>query len=112
MLQVLGTGFAVAAGIDHATDAHQVADLVRRHLGTYGGDPADDLVTGHQRVHGNAPLVACLMDVGVAHAAVEDVDGDVIRARAAALEGHGGQGAGRGLGGVTDGGVHAGPRRK
>jgi len=112
LLQALGAGLAVAAGVDHATDTDQVADLVRGDLVTHRGDPANDLVAGHQRVHGDAPFVARLVDVGMANATVEDLDGDVVRARGAALEGHGGQGAGRGLGGVTDGGVHAGPHRE
>lgn len=110
LLQVLGAGFTGTARVDHAADAHQVTDLVRGDLVAHRRDPADDLVARHQRVHGNAPFVARLVDVGVAHAAVQDVDGDVIRARAAALERHGGQGAGGGLSGITDGGIHAGPR--
>ena len=112
LLQVLGTSFAVSARVDHAANADQVADLVRGHFVAHGGDAADDLVARHQRVHGNAPFVARLVDVGVAYAAVKDVDGDVVRARAATLEGHGSQRAGGGLGGVTDGGIHAGPRNE
>ncbi|MNH15731.1 hypothetical protein D3C79_753500 [compost metagenome] len=112
LLQVLGTGLAVAAGIDHAANADQVTDLVRRYLLAHRSDAADDLVPGHQRVHGNAPLIAGLMDVGVANATVEDLDGDIVRARAATLEGHGCQGAGRGLGGVTDSSVHTRPQMK
>ena len=75
------------------------------------GDFADDLVARHQRVHGDAPLVARLVDVGVADAAVEDLDGHVVRPRAAAAERHGGEGSGGGLGGVTDGCVHEEPRK-
>ncbi len=83
---------------------------MRGHFVAHRSDAADDLVARHQRVHGDAPFVARLVNVGVAHAAVQDIDGDVVRARAATFEGHGSQRAGGGLGGVTDGGVHAGPR--
>ena len=71
-----------------------------------GGNFAYDLVAGHQWVNGNAPLVACLMDVGMADAAVENIDRNVVGPWAAAFEFHGGEGSGGRLGGVSDGGVH------
>lgn len=48
--------------------------------------PADDLVPGHDGIFGTAPLVACGVDVGVADAAKEDVNYDVLVARLAPLE--------------------------
>ena len=47
---------------------------------------ADDLVAGHDRVDGPAPLVARLVQVGVADAAVQDVDLDVVGQRLAACD--------------------------
>ena len=47
------------------------------HLGADAGDPPDDLVAGHHREDRAAPLVPGLVDVGVADAAVVDVDDDV-----------------------------------
>ncbi|MNG12224.1 hypothetical protein D3C84_958230 [compost metagenome] len=93
-------------GINHAADANAVADLVTADIGAHGGDLADDLVTRHQRVDGNAPFIAGLMDIGVAHTTVENLDRHIVRAQGAALEGHGGEGGGSGLGGVTDSCVH------
>ncbi|CAI8970677.1 hypothetical protein EMIT0P294_50214 [Pseudomonas sp. IT-P294] len=111
LLQVRLTGFAAAAGIDHAADANQIADFVPGDIRTNGGNFAYDLVARHQRVNGNAPLVAGLMDVGMTDAAVENVDGNVVSARAAAFEFYRGEGSGGRLGGVSDGGVHEEPRK-
>src|SRR5689334_11213826 len=61
---------AVAARVDHAAYARQIADLEP-------GDPladarhaTDDLVTGHHWIHRVAPIPARLVDVGVAHTTV------------------------------------------
>ncbi|MNH36600.1 hypothetical protein D3C79_974080 [compost metagenome] len=78
---------------------------------THGGHLAYDFVARHQRVNGNAPLIAGLMDVGMADAAVENLDGNVVRPWAATFEFHGGEGSGGRLGGVSDGGVHGEPRK-
>ena len=51
------------------------------------GDPADDLVAGHQRIEAHPPLVADGVQVGVADAAKQDVDLHIRRAGVAALEG-------------------------
>ncbi|MNH10768.1 hypothetical protein D3C79_702570 [compost metagenome] len=96
----------MTAGVDHAADADQVTDLIAADVGADGGDLADDFVAGHQRVDGDAPFVAGLVNVGVAHATVENLDRHIVGTRAAALEGHGRQGRGGRLGGVTDGCVH------
>ena len=42
-----------------------------------GRDAADNLVTRHHGIDGVAPLVAGHVQVGVADAAVEDLDGDI-----------------------------------
>ena len=65
--------------------------------------PAHDLVAGHHREDGAAPLVAGLVDVGVADAAVEDVDLHVVRAHLAAVELERRQRGGLGEGGVAPG---------
>jgi hypothetical protein len=49
-------------------------------------DAAHDLVAGHDGVLRDAPVVADHVQVGVADAAVEDLDGDVVGAERAALE--------------------------
>ncbi|VVO45046.1 hypothetical protein PS726_06512 [Pseudomonas fluorescens] len=111
MLQVGLAGFAAAARVDHAANTDQVADFVLGDIRTDGSNFAYDFVAGHQRVNGNAPLVASLMDVGMADAAVENLDGNVVRPWAATFEFHGGEGSGGRLGGVSDGGVHGEPRK-
>jgi len=69
----------------------------------YRPGPFDDLVAGHHREDLAAPLAARLVDVRVAHAAEQDVDGDVQRARLAPLHGEGGEAAS--CGGGVGGGV-------
>ena len=78
---------ALAAGVHEAADADPVADGVLRDLGADLADHAGDLVAGHHREQGLAPLLAGLVDVGVADAGVRDVDHHVVRARVAALDG-------------------------
>ena len=87
LLEVALAGVAVAAGVDHAADADQVAGLELRHLAPTARHAAHDLVARDHGEDGAAPLVARLVDVGVADAAEEDVDQHVVRARVAALDG-------------------------
>lgn len=94
LLQVRPARFALAAGVDHAAHTDQVADFVSGNIRTDGGDFSDDFMAGHQRVDGNAPFIAGLVDVGVAHPAVENIDRHIIGSRAATLELHGGEGSG------------------
>ena len=54
----------LALDADRAADA--IADLVPCHLIADGRDRSGDLVSGHDRVGGPAPLIAGGMDVGVA----------------------------------------------
>src|SRR5208337_3073313 len=50
------------------------------------GDAADDLVAGNHGIARPAPVVAGVVDVGMAYAAEKDVDDDVVGARIATLE--------------------------
>ncbi|MHC2543083.1 hypothetical protein ACVINY_003731 [Sinorhizobium meliloti] len=89
LLQVEITLGAGRAGVDEAADTHPVADLEPGDLGADCPDDADDLVA---RYHGEgriAPFVARLVDVGMADAAIFDVDHHVVVARFATLEGEG-----------------------
>jgi hypothetical protein len=77
------------------------ADLEAGDLVAHRADAADDFVARHDRIDAAVPFVAGLMDIGVADAAVKDVDHYVVRARVTALEVVGGQRRGSGLGGVA-----------
>ena len=82
----LGTG---AVGIDHAADGREVAGLEVRHGGADLGDAADDLMAGDARVdrrHHVAPLIADLVEIGVADAAEQDLDLHVVFGRIAARD--------------------------
>ena len=70
----LGTG---AVGIDHAADRGEVAGLELGDRGADLGDTADDLMAGDARIDGRhdlAPLIADLVEIGVADAAEQDLD--------------------------------------
>ena len=74
----LGAG---AVGVDQAADGGEVAGLEFGDGGADLGDAADDFVAGDAGVDGGhdaAPLVAGLVEVGVADAAEEDLDLDVV----------------------------------
>ncbi len=70
----LGAG---AIGIDHAADRGKVARLEFGDGGADVGDAADNLMAGNARVDGGhdvAPLIADLVEIGVADAAEQDLD--------------------------------------
>jgi hypothetical protein len=100
--------FAGAVGVDEAADADEVARLVPGDRGADLRHAADDLVAGDDRVDGGdgAPLVAHEVEVGVADAGEEDLDGDVGVGRFAAGDGGGDEGRGGARGGVGFGGFH------
>ena len=73
LLQALAALIAVLAGIDHAPDRDRVADLVAGDVDADLGHAADDLVAGNYRVDAPTPIIAGLVEVGVADAAVENL---------------------------------------
>ena len=80
------TGRAMAATIDQAADPGEVADLELRYLIADGDHTADDLVTGNRRIEGVLPFVAGGVQVGMAHAAEQDLDPDIVRPGIATLD--------------------------
>src|SRR5665213_1652752 len=85
----LGAG---AIGIDHAADGGEVARPEPGYCGTHSRDAPDDLMAGDARVDGRhdaAPFVTDLMEVGVADAAEQDVDLNVVFGRIAPRDGSG-----------------------
>jgi hypothetical protein len=86
LLEPLAAIGAVAAGIDHAAHAGQVAGL---EAGDFLPDllhPSDDFVPGHHGESRAAPFVPRLVEIGVADAAEENLDVDVVRSGRSALE--------------------------
>ena len=79
LLLAVVTGRAMAATIDQAADTGEIADPELRHLVTDSDDAADDLVTGNRRVEGVLPFVTGRVQVGMAHAAEQDLDLNVFR---------------------------------
>ena len=96
----------MAATVDHAADAHEVADRVPGDAPAHFGHAAHDLVAGHTGVDGVAPLVFDLVHVRMADAAKQDANFDLVGLGFVPLEGQGFE-AGEGMtGGVTDGLTH------
>jgi hypothetical protein len=79
----------VLATVDDAADADQIAGLETRHVRAHGGHAADDLVARHAGIQGAGPFGTHLVQVGMAYAAVGDLDLHVMRARGAARDVHG-----------------------
>ncbi|GAA3258606.1 hypothetical protein GCM10020258_19890 [Sphingomonas yabuuchiae] len=82
----------MAAAVDHAADTDQIADLVPGHVAADGGHAADDLMSRHARILGARPFAARGVQVGMADAAIKDVDRDIVALRVATLEGKGASG--------------------
>jgi hypothetical protein len=78
--------FAVPAGVHETTDTDRIACGEPRHRAPDTADPPDDLVPGNHGEHPVSPLVANLMNIGMADAAIEDLDQDVFGTRVPALE--------------------------
>ena len=82
--ELLEAGLALGAGavgIDHAADRGEVAGLELGDRRADLGDAADDFVAGNAGVDGGhhaAPLVADLMEIGVADAAEQNFDLHVV----------------------------------
>lgn len=72
---------AMAAAIDHAADPDEIAQLEFRYLRADGHNATDDLVARNRWVERVLPFVARGVQVGMAHAAVGDVDLHVIHAQ-------------------------------
>jgi len=62
-------------------------------------DASYNFMAGYHGVDGSAPLIAYLVDIGVADAAVQDFDFDIVGSHRAAFNGERGEGTGFGLGG-------------
>ena len=86
LFKALRAGLAMLTAVDHAADTNQVADAKLRDLGADGGHAADDFVAWNRRIDSPLPLVSHCVEVGVADAAVEDVERDIARTRGSALE--------------------------
>src|SRR5690606_36142062 len=87
-LQSFVAGRAVLAAADHAADADHIAGLEAGHLAADGADAADDLVPRHAAIQRAAPLRARGVQVGMADAAIRDLDLHVLRAGRAAGDIH------------------------
>src|SRR4051812_48712819 len=77
---------ALLAGVDHAAHGHGIADLVAFYRAAPLGDATDNFVAWHDWEGAEAPVIPCLVQVGMAHAAVENFHRDIVRAQGAAFK--------------------------
>ena len=82
---------AGAAGIDHAADGGYIALSEFRHALSDLNHAAHDFVAGNYGVDGVAPLIACLMQVGMTDPAVEDIDEYIVVGGVAPFDGEWGE---------------------
>ncbi len=90
-------------GIDHAADRGQLTGLKALDFITYRSHAADDLVSRHDRVLGNTPLIAGKMDIGMTDTAIENIDLYIAGARLAPFDGQRLEGFFSGMGAVSGG---------
>src|SRR5690606_658068 len=88
LLEPIRASCTVPAAVEHAADAHGIADPEALDLGTDRAHLADDLVSGHARIAGSGPFGAHGVQVRVANPAVGNVDLHIARTRQASLDVH------------------------
>ncbi len=86
LLQPLGAGRTMLAAVDQAADADGVADLEAADRVADRAHRADDLMARHARVERPVPFRANLVQVGMAHAAIGDLDLHIVRTGRAAFD--------------------------
>ena len=79
-------GLAMSAGVYHRANAYHVTRLELRNITADACHSSDDLMARNHRVGAPSPFVARLVNVGVADAAIKNVDYDIVRARVAPLK--------------------------
>jgi hypothetical protein len=82
----VATGITSPAGIHKATHPDFISHFKLRNLGADGRDDTRDFVARHHRKNRSAPLIAGLVNIGVADAAEFDVDRNILIAWSAALK--------------------------
>lgn len=69
---------ALAAGVDHHAHADDIAGFKMGGLVPDLHDSPDYLVSRHQWILADRPFVTRHMEIGVAHAAIKDLDFDIL----------------------------------
>jgi hypothetical protein len=87
LLQAPTTFRTGAAGIDEAPNSDPIADLELADLAAHGLRDARNLVAGNHREDGVSPLIARLVNIGMADAAKLDIDENVVFPRVAPFKG-------------------------
>jgi hypothetical protein len=99
----------MAATLDHATDANEVANLYLLYPIADASNAANDFVPGNAGIERARPLAADSMKIGMANTAKKNIDGDILDSWRSAFDQKGRKWAGRGLRGIRFG-RHEDPR--
>lgn len=67
-----------AAGIDETANTHMLPRLELRDFTANCGNYSGDFMSGHHRENSGTPLVAGLMNIGMADAAKSDIDSNIV----------------------------------
>lgn len=87
LLKPMLTRLANATRVNHTTNRGEIAGFKFADFTADGTNPPDNLMSRNNRIGAKTPVVARLMKVGVANAAIEDIDNHVIRSRLTAFKG-------------------------
>lgn len=85
LLEVAFTAWTTAAGVDHATDCHKVANFKIFHLFARCCNEAYNFVAGNKGIKSVLPLVARGMNVGMADPAIKNLDLNIVRPKISSI---------------------------
>jgi hypothetical protein len=77
LLQPMFARRAVATASDHAADTNRIPDFEPGHAAADGAHVTDDFMPGNAGPHCVAPFAARLMKIGMADAAISNIDLDI-----------------------------------
>ena len=86
VFQAAGAIITMLTTVDNAANTDQITDLVTRHMGAHGTDPANDFVAWYTGKLRALPLGAHLVQVRVANTAEGNVDLHIVGARSTASD--------------------------
>ena len=86
LLKPAGAGLAVLTAVDHAADANQLADFESAYFVADSSDAANDFMPGDARVDSTAPFTFSGVEVGVADAAIKNIERNIGTAGSATVD--------------------------
>ena len=85
LLKPVGARLAVLTAVDHAANANQLANFKSAYFVADRSDAPDDFMPGDAGIGGTAPFASSGVQVGVADAAIKNIERNIGVARAATV---------------------------